>query len=230
MSHVGMWSPIAASSRDTLPFFPPPPGSSCRPGTAAVTGPPQAVHERSDALDRRRRWRGHGFQWWRKTRTTGGACRERPFLSQSAAARAPVGVLGAHAPDAPDGAWQPRARRGQPGEAALTGPPTAALTGRAASRARATLAAHRWPRRGGWGPSMARERSGSAMRRPTGGGGGCRVGKRPRGRGGEPAGAGPQEAAGSSTGIGCAHTPGLPVTAGASAARRVRRAGSCGAS
>ena len=55
---------------------------------------------------------------------------------------------------------------------------------------------------------MARERSGSAMRRPTGGEGGCRVGERPLGRGGEPAGAGPQEAAGSGTGMGCAHTRG----------------------
>ena len=48
---------------------------------------------------------------------------------------------------------------------------------------RATLAAHRWPRRGGWGPSMARERSGSAMRRPTGGGGAAGWGSAPEGAG-----------------------------------------------
>jgi hypothetical protein len=41
-------------------------------------------------------------------------------------------------------AWQPSARRGQPGGAALTGPPTAALTGRAASRAQRRGSAYRF--------------------------------------------------------------------------------------
>jgi hypothetical protein len=63
---------------------------------------------------------------------------ERPFLTQSGAARSPAGVLGARAPDHPDSVWQPGVRRGPSGGEAVsaparTGPPTAALPGRAAS-------------------------------------------------------------------------------------------------
>jgi hypothetical protein len=75
---------------------------------------------------------------------TAGSSVRAPFPTHSAATRSPAGVLGARAPDHPDSVWQPRVRRGQPrsdggSAAALTGPPPAALPGRAASRA-----ARRW--------------------------------------------------------------------------------------
>jgi hypothetical protein len=58
-----------------------------------------------------------------------------PPYAQRSGALCCGGVCGGSCPCMTNVAWQPSARRGQPGAAALTGPPTAALTGRAASRA-----------------------------------------------------------------------------------------------
>src|SRR5712691_11476619 len=53
------------------------------------------------------------------------------------AARSAAGVSGGSIPDSPDVAWQPSSQRGPPSgdavSAALTGPPAAALSSRAAS-------------------------------------------------------------------------------------------------
>ena len=65
---------------------------------------------------------------------------------------------------------QPRARRGQPGEAAFTRPPTAALTGRAARASRADAGGTpRGPDGADGARSMARECSGRRDATPHGG-------------------------------------------------------------
>jgi hypothetical protein len=64
-------------------------------------------------------------------------------------------------------AWQPSARRGQPGGAALTGPPTAALTGRAASRAERRWRHTAEPPGGRMGEARRSDRS-SALPSPRG--------------------------------------------------------------
>ena len=155
-------------------------GGSGGAGTVRSERKPRGVCGWSPSTGTARGWAGGSNLEWAPPAASG----SRPGCSARRATRLtrsapPLGCRGVLPLTLQRDAWQPSARRGQPSgdgvsAAALTGPPTAALTGRAASRAKRRWRHTTVPLGGRMGQSKEPEPRGGSLRRPTGGRKRCR--------------------------------------------------------